>query len=122
MKIKNAFVNESKQQKELLHYDVDPSKVSLLMQQEGIDINSGGLKRVKDVELFNNFTHVFYAGKDTETLVFYNAKDFQIALMANEFSEMIFMYQPLVYNIQSIKPIINEILRPNKNWDVYEIQ
>ena len=114
------FINESKSKVTLIKYDVEASKVSMLMQQDGIKVTTGTLKR-SDTQLFNKFDQAFLAGPDTETLVFYSKRTKQIGLMSNEFSQLIFMYEESVNSIPDIKPIINTVLTPNKLWSAYEI-
>ena len=121
MKISQAFfVNESSNKKELIEYDVEPSKVSMLMQQEGIDINSGHLVRV-DIPKFNSYDQTFYAGEGSKTVVYYSTKLKRLALLSSEFSQLIFQFNKPVESIGEIKPIVDDALQPNKNWSAFEI-
>lgn len=122
MKIGKAFnfVNEQLS-KSIIKYDIEPEQVSVLMQQENVEIKSGPLKRASEVEVFNEFDKAFYAGENSNTIVYYSSSQKKLALMSNEFAVLLFVYKNEVNSVSEIKPIVESALTPNKQWEAFEI-
>ncbi len=114
-----SYINERAE--ELIPYESDD--VSLLMQQEAIEINLSNdkLAVTQGIDMIADFDNAWLAGPGTDTIVFWSSKSGKIGIIADDMAQIIFIWQGKVDSPRQIKPVVQDALQASKKWDAFEI-